>query len=209
MKNESIEDLRKISIKDNGEPLMAIKKYCPKVVIEFWRREELKNEKTLCARKTIIKMLKKAQESLPKNIRFKIRDAWRPIEAQRRLYEKSFAKRKLEHPNWPKSQLIKETNKWTFPPDKGLTPGHNTGGALDLTLCYQNQRSLAMKSKKDPLPKHILKNRQLLKDIMERVGFSNYPVEWWHFSYGDSGWALRTNKKTAIYGGIERGNLLN
>lgn len=206
MKNESIKDLKKIRIKDNGEPLLAIKKHCPKIIIEFWRKEDLAQEKTLYARMTIVKMLKKAQRLLPQNIRFKIRDAWRPIESQRRLYKKSLAKRKREHPNWPKSQLIKETNKWTFPPDQDLPPYHSTGGALDLTLSFQNKRSLPMKSKKDPLPEYILKNRQLLKETMERVGFSNYPVEWWHFSYGDSGWALRTKRKIAIYGGIKRDN---
>lgn len=199
-----IAKLKKIKIKDNGEPLVALKKYCPKIFIDFWRKEDLAKEQTLYARLTAVKMLQKARGLLPANIRFKIRDAWRPIEAQGRLYKKSYLKRKRAHPDWPKSQLIKETNKWTFPPNKGVPPYHSTGGTFDLTLCYQNGRSLRMNSKKDPLPGYILKNRQLLKNVMERVGFTNYPVEWWHFPYGDSGWALRTNKKTAFYGGVER-----
>jgi D-alanyl-D-alanine dipeptidase len=29
----------------------------------------------------------------------------------------------------------------------------------------------------------IAKNRQLLKTVMERQGFSYYENEWWHFSY--------------------------
>ena len=43
-------------------------------------------------------------------------------------------------------------------------------------------------------------NRQLLIDVMTAIGFTNYPGEWWHWSYGDSGWALRTGRDTAIYG---------
>jgi D-alanyl-D-alanine dipeptidase len=29
----------------------------------------------------------------------------------------------------------------------------------------------------------ILKNRLLLKQVMERQGFVNYEKEWWHYSY--------------------------
>lgn len=46
------------------------------------------------------------------------------------------------------------------------------------------------------------RNRRLLIDVMTAVGFTNYPGEWWHWSYGDSGWALRTGRDTAIYGRV-------
>jgi D-alanyl-D-alanine dipeptidase len=29
----------------------------------------------------------------------------------------------------------------------------------------------------------ILKNRLLLKKVMERQGFANYEKEWWHYTY--------------------------
>ncbi len=44
------------------------------------------------------------------------------------------------------------------------------------------------------------RHRQILCTAMEGAGFSNYPEEWWHWSYGDSGWALRTGTATAWYG---------
>jgi zinc D-Ala-D-Ala dipeptidase len=31
----------------------------------------------------------------------------------------------------------------------------------------------------------------------------NYPTEWWHWSYGDSYWALTTGAPAAIYGPID------
>ena len=31
-------------------------------------------------------------------------------------------------------------------------------------------------------------NRKILIENMERVGFTNYPAEWWHWSYGDYYW---------------------
>ncbi|MCL6630013.1 MAG: hypothetical protein K6U00_10480, partial [Armatimonadetes bacterium] len=49
---------------------------------------------------------------------------------------------------------------------------------------------------------HAAKNRQLLLDIMLEAGFSNYPGEWWHYSYGDSAWALRVGAPCALYGAV-------
>ncbi len=46
-------------------------------------------------------------------------------------------------------------------------------------------------------------NRRILIDAMTAAGFTNYPGEWWHWSYGDSGWALRTGRKTALYGRVD------
>ena len=41
--------------------------------------------------------------------------------------------------------------------------------------------------------------RELLINIMTKVGFVNYPLEWWHWSYGDRYWAA-VNKTESIYG---------
>jgi D-alanyl-D-alanine dipeptidase len=32
------------------------------------------------------------------------------------------------------------------------------------------------------------------------AGFSNCRDEWWHYSYGDAAWAVRTGRKTCVYG---------
>ena len=31
-------------------------------------------------------------------------------------------------------------------------------------------------------------------------GLTNYPSEYWHWSYGDQGWAYRTGANQALYG---------
>jgi D-alanyl-D-alanine dipeptidase len=199
MKGEPIRDLKKIKVKDNGEPLVDVKKICPKIIIGL-EPSRLKKEKSIFVRKRVAEMLKKAQKLLPDGYNFKIQDGWRPLKEQERYYFRDFRKLQKKNPNWPVSHLKKELNKWVFPPDAGIVPWHATGGAVDLTICYPNGRSLPMKSKKEKLPAKILKNRKLMKDIMGKVGFTNYSFEYWHFSYGDSGWALRTKRKTAIYG---------
>jgi D-alanyl-D-alanine dipeptidase len=51
--------------------------------------------------------------------------------------------------------------------------------------------------------KEALQNRRFLFWVMKKAGFSNYPEEWWHWSYGDNMDAANCGKKFAIYGGIK------
>ena len=70
---------------------------------------------------------------------------------------------------------------------------HNLGVAVDLTLIDLRTRAeLPMGTSFDyfaPLAftKNatgvVAKNRQLLKKVMERQGFTNYEKEWWHYTY--------------------------
>jgi D-alanyl-D-alanine dipeptidase len=92
--------------------------------------------------------------------------------------------------------------KWTQTANRGdlLRDGyiasrskHNLGVAVDLTIVDMRTRAeLNMGTPFDyfGLQAHtynanglIAKNRQLLKTVMERQGFSYYENEWWHFSY--------------------------
>ena len=54
------------------------------------------------------------------------------------------------------------------------------------------------------LPNYIQRNRQLLYEVMTGVGFVNYPLEYWHYSYGDYYWAKANGVDSAIYGIMER-----
>ncbi|CAG2335316.1 dipeptidase [Burkholderia sola] len=47
------------------------------------------------------------------------------------------------------------------------------------------------------------RNRQILIDAPIRAGFTNYPSEWWHWSFGDRYWAAIQNESHAIYGPVE------
>jgi D-alanyl-D-alanine dipeptidase len=43
----------------------------------------------------------------------------------------------------------------------------------------------------------------LLVETMLSVGFSNCRDEWWHYSYGDAGWAVRMDRPVCFYGLIQ------
>ena len=163
------------------------------------------------ARKTIAEMIVKAQRLLPKGIRIQVFSAYRSMEEQKKLYKKVFRRIKRRFPHWDEKRIIREINKFVFPPDSKVPPYHSTGAALDVMLCNSTGKALRMWSKKidrwsqaplscKDLPENIIHKRLLLCEAMKKAGFSNYYYEWWHWSYGDSGWALRTGKKKAIYG---------
>ena len=81
--------------------------------------------------------------------------------------------------------------RYVAKPTKGS--GHNRGLAVDLTIIHlRSQQELDMGTgfdnftdtashKFSALPKEVLKNRQFLKDIMERHGFKPIDTEWWHY----------------------------
>lgn len=46
----------------------------------------------------------------------------------------------------------------------------------------------------------VKKTRMMLLETMLGVGFSNCRDEYWHYSYGDSGWAVRVGEKECPYG---------
>lgn len=67
-------------------------------------------------------------------------------------------------------------------------------------------RYLEMLSQKQKLTEdqqRALQNRRFLYRIMKTAGFSNYPEEWWHWSFGDNMDAANTGKPFAIYGGVK------
>lgn len=74
---------------------------------------------------------------------------------------------------------------------------HNRGCAVDLTLIdLSTGEELAMPTPFDEftprahveygdLPEDVLRNRDLLIQVMAKHGFSVYPDEWWHFDFED------------------------
>jgi D-alanyl-D-alanine dipeptidase len=70
---------------------------------------------------------------------------------------------------------------------------HNLGAAVDLTLInLATKAEITMGTPFDHFSPAaytknasgvILRNRLLLKKVMERQGFANYENEWWHYSY--------------------------
>ncbi len=85
-----------------------------------------------------------------------------------------------------------------FVSDPSVTGGrHMRGTAVDLTLVDSEGNQLLMPTGFDDfteaahqdymdLPEEAIKNRKILRDAMEKHGFTNLASEWWHFDL--NGW---------------------
>jgi D-alanyl-D-alanine dipeptidase len=161
-------------------------------------------------RRRAVRMLKTAQKALPTPYRLRVGTGLRTLDMQARLYWRNYQLLEQEHPSWPASALRRACNKYYAPPDAKAPPGHCTGGAVDVTLCGLDGAPLDMTS---PLARweaaytyvenisdEAKANRNILIAAMFAAGFSNCRDEWWHWSYGDSAWAVRVGAPSACYG---------
>jgi D-alanyl-D-alanine dipeptidase len=107
--------------------------------------------------------------------RIKIYDCYRPLDVQKRMWEKV-----------PRATYVAN------PYGKGSI--HNKGAAVDITLetlegCYVEMGSdydyFGRESHIDNLnfSEEILSNRKILIEVMKKCGFITVRTEWWHFSF--------------------------
>lgn len=127
-----------------------------------------------------IKKLAKACEKLAEyGLGIKIWDAFRPLEAQKALWE-----------------ICPDPNYVSHP--KTGTRSHCKGSAVDITLVdLKTGQEVAVPSGFDEFSalgdrdysdcsEEAAKYAKLLEDIMKECGFKPYSKEWWHFSDTDS-----------------------
>ena len=108
----------------------------------------------------------------------KLFDGYRPLHVQQTMWDTIQDERYVSNPSVNKGR-------------------HTRGTAIDLTLVDLNGHELVMPSEFDDFTEkahsdyqeaseEALKNRLLLKTIMEKYGFTQFPTEWWHFDF--NGW---------------------
>ena len=212
---EPLAKLRAVPIMENGEPLVDPCTLSRRIHFAAKHPKFVDMPRTPTVRRRVAEMLASAAASLPDGIGLKIVEGFRPLSQQRYMYEELKAEFAQQHPEWPRATLIRRTNQMSAPPDDRCPPPHSTGGAVDLCLCRhddleyldltspfewdENSAPTQMKG----LSAHAQANRYLLIRTLEAVGLTNYAGQWWHWSYGDSGWALRTGAPAALYDRLE------
>ena len=208
---ESVTALRRILITENNEPLVDFRTSYPDLMFD---RPHFRYTRATFAREALAQKLGQAEETLRKQgFRLAIVEVWRPPHIQRRMYQTSWTWWKERHPDWGDSQLKRVVNRFTAPVDNPrVPPPHSTGGAVDLSLADSTGVLQDMSSPYEPFdPKSFpfaaprlsstaRGNRNRLSDALIGAGLTNYPSEFWHWSYGDQGWAYRGGHATALYG---------
>lgn len=213
--SEPVGELRRIPIIECGEPLVDFLERYPHLLLDRprynYRRETL-------LRQSVAEKIAQANDALPNGYRLAIIEGWRAVHIQRRMYLAIWHWFSERNPNWSETQLKRVVNRFSAPLDSRVPPPHTTGGAVDCLLADANGEVLDFHSPYDAfnprsysfaasnLSTEAQKNRRLLKAALEATGLTNYPAEYWHWSFGDSGHAYRTGLPHAIYGPIEPEN---
>lgn len=201
---EPLKALRAVPIQDHGEPLVDLREFCPAVVLQPGCLPFL--------RETVARMVNRVQEALPDGHTLSIGTCLRTIEMQRGIRDNFIREMQEKHPDWTKATMNRMLNRMVAPPDDVSPPPHTTGGALDVGICGPDGQPLDFRSPTEgwegaPTYYHKLSdtargNRLMLIQAMEGVGLTNYVGEWWHWSYGDQGWALRVGNPVAYYDAV-------
>ena len=119
--------------------------------------------------------LKEVQQDLKKQgYRLKVYDGYRPLSVQKRMWE------------------ILPDSRYVADPKGGSR--HNRGYAVDVSLLDIDGNAVLMPTEFDEfsekahsdymdIPEEAKKHRKILRDAMEKRGFTGIDTEWWHFDY--------------------------
>ncbi len=164
------------------DEMVLIKDYIPEIIIELryatsnnFTGEVIYESSDAYLRYGTVKKLKSAYTELKAlGYNIKVWDAFRPTEAQWRLWD------------------ICPDPTYVSDPSKGYS-NHSRGIAIDITLTDKNGNELEMPSEFDEFgeiadrdysdaTKEAAQNATLLESVMIKHGFTAYKGEWWHFA---------------------------
>jgi D-alanyl-D-alanine dipeptidase len=165
--------------------VVDIKEVSPRIIVDMkyatednFTKKRLYDSNTCFLRKSVAVKLDAVQKELEKmNLGLKVWDCYRPLAVQRILW------------------AILPDERYVANPENGSR--HNRASAVDVTLVDSHGNELQMPTGFDDfsprahhhyqdLPDQTIRNRELLKGLMEKAGFIPLSEEWWH--YDDEKW---------------------
>jgi D-alanyl-D-alanine dipeptidase len=173
---------------------------------------------TLWARQTVVEKLRRVNDALAEEgVELFVLDAYRPVACQEglwRFFWETSTRVKPELSDVERRDYVLNfvADPTDFSPDDSLHwPAHSCGGAIDVTLrrkgsnelldmgvgydvmdplVYSDAFERKLVAHEIALDDLRLLNRRLLYAAMIGEGFMNYPLEFWHFDYGDQMYAF-------------------
>ncbi|WP_419689050.1 M15 family metallopeptidase [Burkholderia theae] len=174
----------------------------------------------LKVRRGIAERLVVAAHALPADLRLYVKEGYRPLALQREYFTRHLAQLRATLNPLPSDDALYElASHHVAPPE---VAAHPTGAAVDLTLisasgieadmgsimnATDHESSGACYTHNAFISRAAARNRQVLIDALTGAGFTNYPSEWWHWSFGDRYWAVMQRESLAIYGPVEESML--
>ena len=185
-------------VRECGDKLIAVEMR-PNIILS---RDDI------VGRERVVKMLYQVADALEKqNLKLHIYQIYRSPEEQSQRHETVVNRIRQSNPELSEEEVLRQANRWSA----GVGGGHQSGGAVDLTICDMDGNDMDMgteyrennektKTENAFITSEQREYRRSLKDAMRDAGFVNYPAEWWHYCYGDRMWAAYSHRKFAIFG---------
>jgi zinc D-Ala-D-Ala dipeptidase len=183
----------------------------------------------LFVRSSVAKKLKNVNLFLQKfGIAIFVHDAFRPIETQLGIWKFFWDYLRVRNPEISNEDLNSRVLEFVSDPlrfnpyDSTTWPIHITGSAIDLTLCNLSDGvpldlgahfdQMTNEANTDFFERKLLENeispkderllfRRLLYFAMSSQGFTNYPLEFWHFDWGNQLNRLMTTQQSGYDSG--------
>jgi len=207
---ETTDELKGIPIRDNNEPLVDFRESGASFA---YRHTVFPFPRVPLLRLDVVRRLETAVKHLPSGWTMELIEGFRPLEVQQLQYEANRRRFEAMFPDMEPAERTALLDDFTAPADvPEVPPPHSTGGALDVRLLNAEGEEVDLISpfKRDeiihvaawdaPVSPEARRNREILREAMESTGITNYPGEYWHWSYGDQGWAYRGGHPYAVYG---------
>ncbi len=197
---------------DNNSPLRSLKDTGFKLIYE---PSIMKDYQYLIREEIVEKIGRISERLIEQNKTLVIRSAWRSFKHQRLLWEQNLSAIQEKFPNKSINELNEIVSYFIAPYNKST---HATGGAIDALILdnktnqildFGTNKGLKIELNKKCYPHHpeISKeakdHRTLLISLFEQEDFVCDLKEYWHFDYGNIGWAIEKQKDHAFYGIIE------
>jgi len=201
-----------ITVKENNSRLISLKESDFNLVFE----PSINKDYKYLVRETVYEKIGRISRVLDnEGKRLIIRSVWRSFDHQQLLWEDKVESLQKEFPNKQLEEIREFVSYFIAPPSKSM---HSTGGSVD-ALIYDLKNDCVMdfgtndglkielSDKCYPyhpyIPLEAKKNRKLLIDLFENEDFVCDIKEYWHFDYGNAGWAVEKGKKNSFYGIIK------
>lgn len=202
-----------------------------------YRRRLEGSTPAILVRKTVAGKLRDVNQKLePLGLELFVWDAYRSLKTQVGLWNYHAKIKRIENPKLNNEEVYNEVVKYVSDPnwfradDSSTWPTHMTGASIDLTIrILDNKRTLDMGADFDQMdclastsyfedkknqnklsdqdPRLI--NRRLLFYAMASSGFTNYPLEYWHFDWGNQMYRMISSMlsgnsiEPALYGAVQ------
>ncbi|WP_244100464.1 M15 family metallopeptidase [Burkholderia ambifaria] len=214
--------VRSIALIESHEGFVDLATFDERIAVDLSRTHVENNTSPhfLKVRRGVAERLAAAAHTLPAGVRLYVKEGYRPLALQRAYFTEHLAHlRRTVNPLPSDEALYELASHYVAPPE---VAAHPTGAAVDLTLisadaieadmgtimnATDQESSGACYTHNAFISRPAARNRHVLIAALTRAGFTNYPSEWWHWSFGDRYWAVMQNESHAIYGPVEESTL--